>query len=229
MELAWLVAAALARCGHCGRGRRRGAGDVLPLPLGDSLPRGTNRSAVRGQAGVVGYNQGYADELLKLARNDGWDHLRLVKLGCGGRDHRDDDRRQPVPVRRRVAKLDEAARFPRPRTTARWRSSRSTSAPTTPPTATATRRASCPRSPPTCRYRRHAPPTRRSRGSDRRNELLRHRQRGVVHRPGAGPGGRRPHRRVQRPPGITIRRRRSNGGGRRVGLRRPPTSHRSSS
>ena len=33
--------------------------------------------------GFPGYNQGYADQLLKLVR-DRYEHLRLVKLGCGG-------------------------------------------------------------------------------------------------------------------------------------------------
>jgi lysophospholipase L1-like esterase len=33
---------------------------------------------------AAGYNQGYADQLFKLARNGGAEQLRLVKLGCGG-------------------------------------------------------------------------------------------------------------------------------------------------
>jgi len=55
------------------------------LSLGDSLAQGYQPiGGPPSGSGVVGYNQGYADQLLKLARHDGWDHLQLVKLGCGG-------------------------------------------------------------------------------------------------------------------------------------------------
>jgi lysophospholipase L1-like esterase len=55
------------------------------VSLGDSLAQGYQPiGGPPSGSGVVGYNQGYADQLLKLARNGGWDHLQLVKLGCGG-------------------------------------------------------------------------------------------------------------------------------------------------
>jgi lysophospholipase L1-like esterase len=55
------------------------------LSLGDSLAQGYQPiGGPLSATGVVGYNQGYADQLLKLARHDRWGHLRLVKLGCGG-------------------------------------------------------------------------------------------------------------------------------------------------
>ena len=50
------------------------------LSLGDSLAQGYQ--AIGGSRGN-GYHQGYADQLLKLTREPS-DHLRLVKLGCGG-------------------------------------------------------------------------------------------------------------------------------------------------
>ena len=55
------------------------------LSLGDSLAQGYQPiGGPQSGSGVVGYNQGYADQLFKLARHDSWDHLQLVKLGCGG-------------------------------------------------------------------------------------------------------------------------------------------------
>jgi lysophospholipase L1-like esterase len=59
---------------------RADAGVAYYLSLGDSLAQGYQ--PVGGSRGE-GYNQGYADQLLKLARAPS-DHLRLVKLGCGG-------------------------------------------------------------------------------------------------------------------------------------------------
>jgi lysophospholipase L1-like esterase len=51
------------------------------LSLGDSLAQGYQ--PIGGSPFGDGYNQGYADELLKLVRAPE-EHLRLVKLGCGG-------------------------------------------------------------------------------------------------------------------------------------------------
>jgi len=54
------------------------------LSLGDSFAQGYQ--PVGGPPkplGFPGYNQGYADQLLKLVRKPG-EHLQLVKLGCGG-------------------------------------------------------------------------------------------------------------------------------------------------
>jgi lysophospholipase L1-like esterase len=64
------------------------------LSVGDSLAQGfqpiggTREPGPPRQGNLVsggeaaGYNQGYADQLLKLARDGGGEHLRLVKLGC---------------------------------------------------------------------------------------------------------------------------------------------------
>jgi lysophospholipase L1-like esterase len=51
------------------------------LSLGDSLAQGYQ--PIGGSHFGDGYNQGYADQLLKLVRAPA-EHLRLVKLGCGG-------------------------------------------------------------------------------------------------------------------------------------------------
>ena len=54
------------------------------LSLGDSLAQGYQPiGGPWSPLGSVGYNQGYADQLLKLVR-DRYEHLRLVKLACGG-------------------------------------------------------------------------------------------------------------------------------------------------
>jgi lysophospholipase L1-like esterase len=55
------------------------------LSLGDSGAQG--KQPIGGphtDSAAAGYNQGYADQLFKQARNGGGEHLRLVKLGCGG-------------------------------------------------------------------------------------------------------------------------------------------------
>ncbi|HKA83235.1 MAG TPA: SGNH/GDSL hydrolase family protein [Acidimicrobiales bacterium] len=55
------------------------------LSLGDSLAQGFQPiGGPHTNSGAVAYNQGYADQLLKIARTGGGQHLRLVKLGCGG-------------------------------------------------------------------------------------------------------------------------------------------------
>src|SRR5215218_6041140 len=54
------------------------------LALGDSLAQGYQPvGGPWSPLGFPGYNQGYADQLLKLVR-DRYEHLRLVKLACGG-------------------------------------------------------------------------------------------------------------------------------------------------
>ena len=54
------------------------------LSLGDSLAQGYQPvGGPWSPLGFPGYSQGYADQLLKLVR-DRYEHLRLVKLGCGG-------------------------------------------------------------------------------------------------------------------------------------------------
>jgi hypothetical protein len=50
------------------------------VSLGDSLASGYQ--PIGGSPFGNGYNQGYADQLLKLVREPA-EHLRLVKLGCG--------------------------------------------------------------------------------------------------------------------------------------------------
>ena len=50
------------------------------VSLGDSLAQGYQ--PIGGSPFGDGYNQGYADQLLKLLREPA-EHLRLVKLGCG--------------------------------------------------------------------------------------------------------------------------------------------------
>jgi lysophospholipase L1-like esterase len=55
------------------------------LSVGDSLAQGFQPiGGPHTNSAAVAYNQGYADQLLKLARDGGGEHLRLVKLGCGG-------------------------------------------------------------------------------------------------------------------------------------------------
>lgn len=59
---------------------------VYYLSLGDSLAQGAQpiTGPPTNESGA-GYNQGYADQLLKRARNDArYGQLRLAKLGCGG-------------------------------------------------------------------------------------------------------------------------------------------------
>jgi len=54
------------------------------LSLGDSLAQGYQPiGGPLSPLGFPGYNQGYADQLLKLVRDPN-EQLRLVKLGCGG-------------------------------------------------------------------------------------------------------------------------------------------------
>ena len=54
------------------------------LSLGDSLAQGYQPiGGPYSPLGSPGYNQGYADQLLKLVRQPE-EQLRLVKLGCGG-------------------------------------------------------------------------------------------------------------------------------------------------
>jgi lysophospholipase L1-like esterase len=54
------------------------------LSLGDSLAQGYQPiGGPWSPLGFPGYNQGYADQLLKLVRDPN-EQLRLVKLGCGG-------------------------------------------------------------------------------------------------------------------------------------------------
>ena len=55
------------------------------LSVGDSLAQGFQPiGGPHTNSAAVGYGQGYADQLFKLARDGGRDQLRLVKLGCGG-------------------------------------------------------------------------------------------------------------------------------------------------
>jgi lysophospholipase L1-like esterase len=55
------------------------------VSVGDSLAQGFQPiGGPHTNSPAAGYNQGYADQLLKLARDGGGEHLRLVKLGCGG-------------------------------------------------------------------------------------------------------------------------------------------------
>ena len=55
------------------------------LSVGDSLAQGFQPiGGPHANSTAAGYNQGYADQLFKLAREGGGEHLRLVKLGCGG-------------------------------------------------------------------------------------------------------------------------------------------------
>jgi len=55
------------------------------LSVGDSLAQGSQPiGGPHTNSAAVGYRQGYADQLFKLARDGGRDRLRLVKLGCGG-------------------------------------------------------------------------------------------------------------------------------------------------
>jgi lysophospholipase L1-like esterase len=55
------------------------------VSVGNSLAQGFQPiGGPHTNSAAAGYNQGYADQLFKLARNGGGEHLRLVKLGCGG-------------------------------------------------------------------------------------------------------------------------------------------------
>jgi lysophospholipase L1-like esterase len=61
------------------------ADEVFYLSVGDSLAQGFQPiGGPHTNSAAVGYRQGYADQLFKLARDGGQDQLRLVKLGCGG-------------------------------------------------------------------------------------------------------------------------------------------------
>jgi lysophospholipase L1-like esterase len=63
---------------------RADSGVQYYLSLGDSLAQGYQPiGGPPSPLGFPGYNQGYADQLLKLVR-DRYEQLRLVKLGCGG-------------------------------------------------------------------------------------------------------------------------------------------------
>jgi lysophospholipase L1-like esterase len=55
------------------------------LSLGDSLAQGNQPiGGPHTNSAAVGYSQGYANQLFKHVREGGGEHLRLVKLGCGG-------------------------------------------------------------------------------------------------------------------------------------------------
>jgi lysophospholipase L1-like esterase len=55
------------------------------VSVGDSLAQGFQPiGGPHTNSAAAGYNQGYADQLFKLARDGGGEQLRLVKLGCGG-------------------------------------------------------------------------------------------------------------------------------------------------
>jgi lysophospholipase L1-like esterase len=61
------------------------ANAVYYLSLGDSLAEGAQPiGGPPTNTSDAGYNQGYADQLLKLVRDPSLGQLRLVKLGCGG-------------------------------------------------------------------------------------------------------------------------------------------------
>ena len=62
-----------------------GESDSYYLSVGDSLAQGFQPiGGPHTNSAAVGYSQGYADQLFRLARDGGRDRLRLVKLGCGG-------------------------------------------------------------------------------------------------------------------------------------------------
>jgi lysophospholipase L1-like esterase len=84
---ALLLTAALAVAAG-GAAARAGVADTnvvhYYLSLGDSYAQGYQPlGGPPSPLGFPGFNQGYADQLLKLVRNR-YDHLQLVKLGCGG-------------------------------------------------------------------------------------------------------------------------------------------------
>jgi lysophospholipase L1-like esterase len=55
------------------------------VSVGDSLAQGFQPiGGPHTNSAAAGYDQGYADQLFKLARDGGGEQLRLVKLGCGG-------------------------------------------------------------------------------------------------------------------------------------------------
>ena len=59
--------------------------DSYYLSVGDSLAQGSQPiGGPHTNSAAVGYAQGYADQLFKLACDGGQDRLRLEKLGCGG-------------------------------------------------------------------------------------------------------------------------------------------------
>ena len=76
--------ALLAIPGAALAGSRDAVGVHYYLSLGDSLAQGYQPiGGPWSPLGFPGYNQGYADQLLKLV-GDRYEHLRLMKLGCGG-------------------------------------------------------------------------------------------------------------------------------------------------
>jgi lysophospholipase L1-like esterase len=55
------------------------------VSVGDSLAQGFQPiGGPHTNSAAAGYNQGYADQLFKLARDGAGEQLGLVKLGCGG-------------------------------------------------------------------------------------------------------------------------------------------------
>jgi lysophospholipase L1-like esterase len=82
----WLLLATLAVVAALVSAGRVSAdtGVLYYLSLGDSFAQGYQPiGGPPSPLGFPGYNQGYADQLLKLVR-DRYEQLRLVKLGCGG-------------------------------------------------------------------------------------------------------------------------------------------------
>ena len=65
--------------------RADGSPDAYYVSLGDSLASGYQPvgGPLKTCLGAAGYNQGYADQLFKIARSE-IANLHLVKLGCGG-------------------------------------------------------------------------------------------------------------------------------------------------
>ncbi len=124
------------------------------LSLGDSLAQGYQPiGGPHSNSAAVGYEQGYANQLFKQARDGGGEHLRLVKLGCGGETTASmigartaSARMTMTPARNWVTRSSSSTS-----TLARSRSSRSTSGSTTSSNARATRAASSRRSRRTCR------------------------------------------------------------------------------
>jgi lysophospholipase L1-like esterase len=83
--LTLMAALAVAAGGPVAHARADGTKAVhYYLSIGDSFAQGYQPiGGPSSPLGFPGYNQGYADQLLKLVRNR-YDHLQLVKLGCGG-------------------------------------------------------------------------------------------------------------------------------------------------
>jgi hypothetical protein len=131
------VSAALAAAPRVAAAPAAGAatssGACYYLSLGDSLAQG--HQPIGGPwspLGFPGYNQGYADQLLKLV-HDRYEQLRLVKLGCGGETTTTMIVGSPGAARgpsRADHSSQRRRRSCRP-TAVRWRSSRSISAATT--------------------------------------------------------------------------------------------------